>query len=199
MVESTFPQSGPPADLLTALVRYWHEEITIGDASSPEPIRRGTVRAMARRRYTDDEKQRALELYVTHGPTAVERDLGIAKATVAGWAKRTGARTVRNETMIEAREAIAIDIEAAKASIVAKLMRQADAALDVELAKLENATLHDVVGSRTRAIHDLQLLIGAATERTESSTPADTEVERLRDELAERRAATRPPVPPEAA
>lgn len=64
---------------------------------------------MARRTYDDATKAAALELYTTHGPTAVQDQLGIPKATVAGWAASNSVRTVRNETTAAATEAIAAD------------------------------------------------------------------------------------------
>jgi transposase-like protein len=51
-----------------------------------------------RRSYSDEERQAALDLYETDGPTAVERQLGIHKGTVTKWAKATGVETRCLET-----------------------------------------------------------------------------------------------------
>lgn len=62
--------------------------------------------------YTQAQKDAALALYETHGPTAVEKQLGIPKNTVAGWARKAGTRTVRNERTREAVEAKVVDAQA---------------------------------------------------------------------------------------
>lgn len=64
---------------------------------------------MARRVYSDEEKERALALYETEGPTAVFAQLGIPKSTVMSWAIANGVRTVRNERTAEAVEAARLD------------------------------------------------------------------------------------------
>lgn len=71
-----------------------------------------------RRTYTDQEKADALELYRTQGPTAVEKQLGIPKATVASWARRNGVQTVRNALTREATEAASLDARARRQRIV---------------------------------------------------------------------------------
>ena len=76
-----------------------------------------------RRTYTDQEKAEALKLYETEGPTAVEKQLGIPKATVASWARRNGVHTVRNERTREATEAASLDARARRQRIVANQHR----------------------------------------------------------------------------
>ena len=75
-----------------------------------------------RRTYTAREKAEALKLYETHGPSAVEKQLGIPKGTVAYWAQRAGVRTVRNERTREATEAASLDARARRQQIVANQM-----------------------------------------------------------------------------
>jgi transposase-like protein len=141
---------------------------------------------MTRRTYTADEKAAALALYAEAGPTAVQREMGIPSSTVMSWAKGAGVRTMRNERTASATDAIQADSAKRRANLVHKLVRLADEALDVELGKLANSDLRDVVGARTRAIHDLQLLSGGATARTEtvSTVSVDDEVAKLAAELA---------------
>lgn len=139
-----------------------------------------------RRSYTDEDKAAALALYAEQGPAEVERQMGIPKATVCNWGRAAGVETVRNERTAAAVEAVKVDAAARKAGLVDKLLRLADAALDVELAKLVGSDLRDVVGARTRAIHDLQLLSGEATGRTEVTergASIDDEVKRLAAQL----------------
>jgi transposase-like protein len=48
---------------------------------------------MSRRRYSEKERQDALELYVEHGAPETARRLNIPKDTVASWARRAGLQT----------------------------------------------------------------------------------------------------------
>jgi transposase-like protein len=142
---------------------------------------------MARRTYTDEEKANALALYAEQGPTAVQDELGIAKGTVAGWARANGVQTVRNERTAAATEAVVVDAAATRAALAAKLWALADKAIEVELQKLTKADLREVVGARTRAIHDAQLLTGEVTGRTETRTvdSVDRAIEELTKVMAE--------------
>lgn len=64
---------------------------------------------MARHSYTDEQKRKALELYRTDGPTAVQEQLGIPKSTVRQWARKAGVCTVRVAKTHAATEAAAAD------------------------------------------------------------------------------------------
>lgn len=75
-----------------------------------------------RKTYTDTEKAEALKLYETDGPSAVEKQLGIPKGTVAYWAQQAGVRTVRNERTREATEAASLDARARRQKIVSDQM-----------------------------------------------------------------------------
>ncbi|KUM31876.1 hypothetical protein AQ436_01810 [Arthrobacter sp. EpRS66] len=86
---------------------------------------------MARRRYTDDEREAALKLYETDGPTVVEKQLGIPKGTVTEWASKRGIRTVRNERTAHAVEAVQVDNKLRRQNIAARLYSQAETTLDV--------------------------------------------------------------------
>lgn len=129
----------------------------------------------ARRTYTDDEKAAALALYAEQGPTAVTDAMGIPKATVASWAKRTGTRTVCVE---KARARV----EAAHLAWEKRRLEMADRighAAELALVQCENAIAGD--GERSPSMRDAkdaattmailidkaQLLTGAATSRQE--------------------------------
>ena len=64
-----------------------------------------------------------------------------------------------------------------KAAHIEALWKIASRAAEVELQILESgeASLREVVGARTRAIHDLQLLEGRATERVERVEVSDVD------------------------
>jgi hypothetical protein len=76
-------------------------------------------------KYTKAQRDEALALYHTHGPTAVQTQLGIPKATVTGWAKANGVRTVRTERTREATEARAVDLKASRQELAALLLADA--------------------------------------------------------------------------
>jgi hypothetical protein len=80
--------------------------------------------------YTQEQKDAALALYETDGPTAVEKQLGIPKNTVAGWARKAGTRTVRPERTRAAVEAKVLDGKSRRASIVNRLYARAEHILD---------------------------------------------------------------------
>ena len=84
----------------------------------------------AAKTYTQQQKDEALALYETHGPTAVEKQLGIPKNTVAGWARKTGTRTVRPERTRAAVEAKVADGKLRRASIVQRLYARTEKILD---------------------------------------------------------------------
>lgn len=80
--------------------------------------------------YTQEQKDAALALYETHGPTAVEKQLGIPKNTVAGWARKAGTRTVRPERTRAAVEARVADGKLRRALIVQRLYGRTEKILD---------------------------------------------------------------------
>ncbi len=122
---------------------------------------------MARRSYTPDEKADALAAYVEHGPREAAAITGIPSSTIQSWAKAAGLRTKRNERTAAAVDAIKLSAEERKARLADDLLRIAEMAVGLEVAKMPAADLRDIVGARTRAIHDAQLLTGNATSRTE--------------------------------
>lgn len=141
---------------------------------------------VARRRYTDEQRAEALELYAEQGPTAVQAAMGIPKATVTNWAKAAGIGTVRNAKTAAATEARTLDLASRRVVLAEKLQTVAEVATERELQILATPfpELRDVVGARTRAIHDSQLLSGGATSRHEVITDAvDAEIAALTAEL----------------
>ena len=143
---------------------------------------------MAKRIYTDDERNEALRLYAEEGLAAAVKATGIPKGTIGGWASERGIRTFGSERTAAATAAHLASVEERKAALAEKLLEVAELGVQVEVRLLQGeASLRDVVGARTRAIHDLQLLTGAATGRTEAVHDPRRELGTVRDELAERR------------
>jgi transposase-like protein len=142
-------------------------------------------------RWSEDDKANALD-QLRNGDTlaTVHHDTGIPKQTLSRWAKTEGldlAGLSQAKTMT-AVKAHAAGAEERRAKLIAKLGRIADLASDLEVAILldgdERPSLRDVVGARTRAIHDAELLAGRATSRTASVTALDEEIATLAEALA---------------
>lgn len=137
--------------------------------------------------YSDQDRERALAIYREHSLAEASRLTGVPKPTLRRWARnadldpaaladsaveRTRAATAARTTDMLERAAVARD------GLIPKLAVGAHAALDLEMRVLgdlaagrpnplpEGVRLRDVVGSRTRLIHDLQLLTGQATDRS---------------------------------
>lgn len=125
---------------------------------------------MAKTVYDPEQKAEALAIYVAEGVAAAAEKTGIPKGTIAAWAHRTGTQT--EFTPEKAAEAVAmarVSIQKRKAALAEKLLEVAElgVAVEVEILQSRGAGLRDVVGARTRAIHDLQLLDGGPTARAE--------------------------------
>lgn len=74
--------------------------------------------------YTQAQRDEALEHYRTHGPTAVEKKLGIPKGTVYNWAKKAGIATVATSKTRHATEARSVDLAARRAQISTDLLEK---------------------------------------------------------------------------
>jgi transposase-like protein len=121
---------------------------------------------MARRTYTDAERAEALALYESEGPSAVQAKLGIAKATVAGWAKRTGTRTVRNERTAAAVEAARLSWEERRGDLVHRMGEVAERALERADLEVRTGSANDAKNLATTMailVDKAQLLSGGAT------------------------------------
>lgn len=136
-------------------------------------------RTMARRSWTAEERAHALDTYQEHGLSAASAMTGVPKPTLHRWATQAGIDTDANTKRSTERNRAAAQVAASQRQYVAEEFRTQMVAQLAEVARRATAkelaliargdvTLRDVVGARTRAIHDLQLLSGAATGRTET-------------------------------
>lgn len=105
-------------------------------------------------KYTKEQRDEALKLYEAEGPTAVEKQLGIPKNTVASWAKNAGVRTIRTESTRKAVEAKVVDGKLRRQNITHRLYGQAEKILD----DLEGSTFTTVLKGEygvdeTRILH----------------------------------------------
>ena len=129
---------------------------------------------MSRRSYSDEQKAEALALYAEVGAAEAARRTGIKRGTLVSWASRAGVATdaaanlrAATEVAIERRRYVAAEFRSQMLDSLAEIATKA-AAAELDRIAGSKASLHEIVGARTRAIHDLQLLSGDATSRTES-------------------------------
>ncbi len=76
-------------------------------------------------KYTQAQRDEALALYHTDGPTAVEKKLGIPKGTVTRWAKETGVETVSVSIAHAGTEAASAYAKRRRAELAALLLDDA--------------------------------------------------------------------------
>lgn len=154
-------------------------------------------RTMARRSWTAEERAAALDAYREHGLSAASSMTGVPKPTLHRWATAEGIDTDAVTERSTERNRAAAQVAASRRAyvaeefrteMVAQLAALAREAVAHERALLASSDLRAVVGARTRAIHDLQLLTGAATGRTETLEADRQRALELIDELAARRA-----------
>ncbi len=142
---------------------------------------------MARKRYTDEVQARAILLGYEYGPAEAARRTGITKGTIASWMSRSGVATVACERTKAATARVKATAEERRTRLADRMLDLAEMGADQAQELIGDASLRDVVGLFTRAIHDHQLLSGQATARTEQMIPEDAHA--IIDKLAERRTA----------
>lgn len=126
-----------------------------------------------------------MELYAEGGVTFAARETGVPAGTVKSWASRGHEVTPRAEQQRARIEAIQRSAEERRAVLLDKLGQVAELGVDWAKSLLESGddlAMRDVVGAWTRAIHDLQLLSGEATSRSETvsvDSPIDEKVDEL--------------------
>lgn len=148
------------------------------------------------------------------GISAAAREFGCDKASVSRWLQERGIdpASVAKKTTDQQRGAAQASVAARNARREAAKENMADALITIaalaaqteiqylrgerrvtrqvndlgELLGYEHVKLSEVVGSRTRAIHDLLLLTGGETERI-VFRPSTEQVMLWRDDLAQRR------------
>lgn len=139
---------------------------------------------MAHRSYTDEEKRRALALYETDGPRAVENELGIPKATVVGWAQANGVRTRSIESKGAAVQASVLHWEERRVGLAHEMGDVAELALRIARENLEAGKPRDAQAAvTTMAIlaDKAQLLTGGSTSRGELTGQRQEVIDAARD------------------
>lgn len=149
--------------------------------------------------WSPTQRARALELIDSLGLAKARQalaaeGLSIPKSTLHLWAKDANVATASEEARAKTEAATEASVQARREkleqsrdrmSVRLALIAETAASKELEYIKQGKATLSELVGARTRAIHDLQLLDGKATERTATSVSAE-QAAALRDSLRER-------------
>ena len=142
-------------------------------------------------RYSDQERNHALALYVDHGPTEASRQTGIPKGTIAGWAKAVGARTVRNAKTEAATLAAQIDAARLREQLRLKMLVKAHDALarmdephkdfrgkdEVWWDKAPSGAMKDYATTMAILLDKYRLEVGEATTRSEVHERSDLDRE----------------------
>src|SRR5262245_60874658 len=122
---------------------------------------------MARRAYADALKAEVLAAYPELGPAECARRFDVPAGTVAVWANRAGVKAITAEKTQAAVAARVATFADRRARLADRLLALAETAAGREAELISDSKLHEVVGCRTRALHDHQLLTGQVTARTE--------------------------------
>lgn len=122
---------------------------------------------MTAKRWTEEQKAEALELYVEHGPSEAARRTGIPSKTISSWAKRSG---VQSDVLGNLAAAVKV-AEMRWAERRARLADEAGALAEILLkrAKVEKVPrdARYLVEGMEKAAGVAQLLSGNPTSRTE--------------------------------
>lgn len=137
--------------------------------------------------WTDEQKAEAVAM-LEAGRSLIEvsAEYGPSTSSLSRWAEEAGLDLAGRS---QAKTAEATRAHMAKADErrvhrIDRLNDLADEAIEREFALLDDADLRSVVGARTRAIHDAELLAGRATSRTESLSAIDDEIRELTEALS---------------
>lgn len=133
---------------------------------------------------TAEHRAQVVAYAVEHGVTTAAKHYSHGKGTVSKWVSAAG-ETVSSDRNAAAVAQVRADAEARKVRLAEKLLEIAELGANLELVLMPDAGLRDVVGARTRAIHDHQLISGAATSRSEQiiEEPLDRELRQLVEQV----------------
>lgn len=125
---------------------------------------------MQRSSYTAEFRADAVALSEQVGSPEAARQLGVAPQTLRSWRTRAGVAALQVGRTAAATEAHKASAEERRTRLADRLLEIAELSSEHALTIMADAKLSEVVGLFTRAIHDHQLLSGAATARTELGT-----------------------------
>lgn len=144
-----------------------------------------------RRSYSDTQRENAVAIAAEKGLANASRELDIPKSTIKGWADDRGiivadeamvAKVEKATAMSKATRLQKVEETTGRLQLLFAAIAELGAHAQIEkLKKPGDLSMVELVGATTRAVHDLNLLMGKPTEITEDVTEDD--IRRLRDEL----------------
>lgn len=149
--------------------------------------------------YSEAEKASAIARYVeSEDLRGVASAMDIPVTTLRSWCRAAGLDVSTDASRARSAAATAgamvarrkrVEESNGRMTLILATVCELAGRLEVEILRdpraAEKLSLRDIVGARTRAIHDMQLLAGEATERTENIETVD-EIAALRDTLRDR-------------
>lgn len=145
-------------------------------------------------RFSGADKARALKLLSEIGLSAAAREMGCSHTAIRNWAAEAGVSTRPEEVhkgQIAATQVAAIkrrrineESRAEMTSLLAEIQREA-ALAELRMIRSGEASLAELVGARTRALHDQRLIEDKATENV-AVAHSVAEIATLREQLRER-------------
>lgn len=125
-------------------------------------------------KYTDKQKQEAVETYLKVGTAEAARQTGISRRSILNWAKAAGATEARRNNAHKAREALQVEMSALRAELDRGLLEKA-----VELMSGISTAEHQAAKNLAIAlgivIDKFRLEMGESTARSESVSAQSVE------------------------
>lgn len=157
--------------------------------------------------YSDEEKAKAVARSVERSVTATAEEMNINPSNIRRWARDAGvdlsdeysrARTAAATKAAQMKRRQQVEESKGRQSVLLATIAELAGTLEVDVLKdvrkkitagetLDKlpVTLREIVGARTRALHDLSLLNGEATERVDV-VPTTAEASAVRDAIRTR-------------
>lgn len=133
---------------------------------------------MARRVYTDEQREEALRLYEIAGPRDAAEQTGIPKSTIQSWAKSANVRTGRSEKTRAHIEAAQLDAKALRAELEVRYLQEAHRMLDKMQQPAQTVSAGAVVFTDEPTAEALQKLMttsSIALDKSVVARDADTD------------------------
>lgn len=142
--------------------------------------------------YDEVQRDNAVALAAEKGLAEASRLTSIPKSTIKGWAKADGISVASEQLQQQVERATTMSVAMRRqriaetkerVTVLLAAVAELGARAQIDLLKSGQFSLAEAVGATTRAIHDLQLLEGNATEITQEVSAE--ELAKIRDELQE--------------
>lgn len=152
-------------------------------------VKNSGQKGITKRKYEQTVRLAAVAMAVEFGLAHTSREMEIPKPTIQTWCKEAGVvaggaekereRTERAiEMSLASRERRDFETRERLVELLSVIAEEA-ARKEIEAILSGESKLPELVGARTRAIHDLELLAGRATERKEETKKVSHSIEEV--------------------